>query len=137
MVHQVIRQVIMLLEQIFIEFFFVDEMLNLMFKNEKGFLVHMNHSYHCNRVQKVNLTTVIDEDDISVPSELIVSGVQFEAFRTKVDDKFSSAIDCDSSHSTDVVPIAVGAALIALICFVLIAYLVGRKRQQARGYLSM
>lgn len=109
-----------------------------MFKNEKGFMVHMNHSYHCNRVQKVNLTTVVDNDGAELPSsQLIVSGVQFEAFRTKVDDKFSSAMDCDSSNTTDVVPIAVGAALIALICFVLIAYLVGRKRQQARGYLSM
>lgn len=126
-----------LVEQTFIEFLLLDEMLNLQFMNEKGFMVHMNHSYHCNRVQKVNLTTKVENDGDESLSQLIVSGVQFEAFRTKFNDKFSSAMDCDSSNTTDVVPIAVGAALIALICFVLIAYLVGRKRQQARGYLSM
>lgn len=38
---------------------------------------------------------------------------------------------------TDIVPIAVGCALIALVIVVLIAYLVGRRRAQARGYVSM
>lgn len=37
----------------------------------------------------------------------------------------------------DVVPIAVGCALVGLVAIVLIAYLVGRRRSQARGYLSM
>lgn len=38
---------------------------------------------------------------------------------------------------TDIVPIAVGIALIALVVVVLIAYLVGRRRAAARGYVSM
>lgn len=46
--------------------------------------------------------------------------------------------DCaPPSDTPDVVPIAVGCALAALVIIVLIAYLIGRRRGQARGYLSM
>lgn len=48
-----------------------------------------------------------------------------------------SAEDCSPHETPDVVPIAVGCALVALIVIVLVAYLVGRRRNQARGYLSM
>ena len=37
----------------------------------------------------------------------------------------------------DVVPIAVGVALAVLIVVVLVAYIVGRRRNQARGYQSV
>ena len=50
---------------------------------------------------------------------------------------FGVALDCASSETPDVVPIAVGCALAALVIIVLIAYLIGRRRSQARGYLSM
>lgn len=46
------------------------------------------------------------------------------------------AQDCELD-TPDIVPIAVGCALAALVFIVLIAYLVGRHRSQARGYLSM
>lgn len=41
------------------------------------------------------------------------------------------------SMLADIVPLAVGIALVALVVVVLIAYLVGRRRAQARGYVSM
>jgi len=47
------------------------------------------------------------------------------------------AEDCEKSISSDIVPIAVGCALVGLVAIVLIAYLVGRRRSQTRGYLSM
>lgn len=50
---------------------------------------------------------------------------------------FFPAEDCAPYETPDVVPIAVGCALIALILIVLVAYLIGRRRNQARGYLSM
>jgi hypothetical protein len=88
-----------------------------------------NFSYHCNREQKLNG---------SDPSGFIVfSHVQFEAFKKDNTQKFSAAKDCDSSITPDIVPIAVGISLIALIVVVLIAYIVGRRRQQARGYLNI
>jgi len=49
----------------------------------------------------------------------------------------SLAEDCEKSSSSDIVPIAVGCALVGLVAIVLIAYLVGRRRSQTRGYLSM
>lgn len=47
-----------------------------------------------------------------------------------------SAKDC-SFNTPDIVPITVGCALAGLVVIVLIVYLVGRRRSQARGYLSM
>lgn len=49
---------------------------------------------------------------------------------------FVLAKDC-SFDTPDIVPITVGCALAALVVVVLIAYLVGRRRSQSRGYLSM
>lgn len=50
---------------------------------------------------------------------------------------FFTAEDCAPHETPDVVPIAVGCALVVLIIIVLVAYLIGRRRNQARGYLSM
>lgn len=50
---------------------------------------------------------------------------------------FVTAQECEESETPGIVPIAVGCSLAALIILVLIAYLVGRRRSQARGYLSM
>lgn len=47
-----------------------------------------------------------------------------------------AAEDCEFD-TPDIVPIAVGIALAALVVVVLVAYLVGRRRSQTRGYLSM
>jgi lysosomal-associated membrane protein 1/2 len=94
-----------------------------------SFDIPANFSYHCNREQKLNGT-----DDSAF---FLVSHVQFEAFRHDNTEKFSAAKDCDSNITPDIVPIAVGISLIALIVVVLIAYIVGRRRQQARGYLNI
>lgn len=89
-----------------------------------------NFSYHCTREQKLNGT--------DASSFFLVSKVQFEAFKHDSSQKFSNAKDCDSTIGpVDIVPIAVGISLIALIVVVLIAYIVGRRRQQARGYLNI
>ncbi|KAG8034536.1 hypothetical protein G9C98_007612 [Cotesia typhae] len=65
-----------------------------------------------------------------------VSDLQFQAFRSDNSTAFGFAEDC-AFETQDVVPIAVGCALIALVIIVLVAYLVGRRRSQARGYRSM
>lgn len=89
-------------------------------------------SYHCNRPQMLNLTA----SDNST-STVTVSKLQFEAFHNKQNTKFSIAKDCDAIDTPDIVPIAVGCALILLIVIVLIAYLAGRRSTRSRGYLSM
>ena len=45
-------------------------------------------------------------------------------------------MDCDYKPN-DIIPIAVGVALAALVVAVLVAYIVGRNRQRQRGYQSV
>lgn len=98
------------------------------------FKTPMDMSYHCNRAQQLNLTSV---DPTGFNSTVTVSKLQFEAFHNKHNAKFSIAKDCDAIDTPDIVPIAVGCALILLIVIVLIAYLAGRRSTRSRGYLSM
>jgi lysosomal-associated membrane protein 1/2 len=54
------------------------------------------------------------------------------------DDDFGYATECDADFTnSDIVPIAVGCALAALVVIVLIAYLIGRKRSRQKGYQSV
>jgi len=65
--------------------------------------------------------------------------VQFDAFRNIANgdpEKFRTSIDCDYQPN-DIVPIAVGVALAALVVAVLIAYMVGRRRNRQAGYQSV
>lgn len=102
--------------------------MTLTYTNEL-FEIPTNFSYHCNREQRLNTST---------QGFFIISKVQFEAFKLNDNhENFSAAKDCDSNITPDIVPIAVGISLIALIVVVLIAYIVGRKRQAARGYLNI
>lgn len=91
-------------------------------------------SYHCTRPQILNATETIDGEEIK--GTIRLSDVQMEAFRTENSTSFSTARDCDSSETPDIVPIAVGIALVALILIVLISYLCARRRSTARGYMS-
>lgn len=111
----------------------VNQTLTL-FNNQTLFKTPMDMSYHCNRAQLLNLTTV---EMPSAPATVTVAKLQFEAFHSKHNAKFSIAKDCDAIDTPDIVPIAVGCALILLIVIVLIAYLVGRRSTRSRGYLSM
>lgn len=90
-------------------------------------------SYHCTRPQVFNVTETIDT---AVVGTIRLSDVQLEAFRTDNSTSFSAARDCDSSETPDIVPIAVGIALVALILIVLISYLCARRSSTARGYMS-
>jgi lysosomal-associated membrane protein 1/2 len=103
-----------------------NQTVSVSYEND-SYQIPANFSYHCNREQQLNATN----------GNLIVSKVQFEAFKKDNTEKFSAAKDCDSNITPDIVPIAVGISLIALILVVLIAYIVGRRRQQARGYLNI
>jgi lysosomal-associated membrane protein 1/2 len=64
--------------------------------------------------------------------------VQLDAFRPKDTPatQLQSPLDC-SFRPSDVVPIVVGCALAGTVLLVLIAYLVGRRRNSARGYQSV
>ena len=101
--------------------------------NIEEFKTTLLKSYKCEKQQLFNLTDIIDQPK----GFLNVSQLQFQAFGNSTENVFFSAEDCDYSDTPDVVPIAVGCALALLVIAVLIAYLIGRRRRQARGYLSM
>ncbi|XP_072388803.1 lysosome-associated membrane glycoprotein 1-like isoform X2 [Diabrotica undecimpunctata] len=110
------------------------QILNVTHKKSE-FSTMLDHSYKCAKVQTLNLTAVGSNDTIAL---LHISHVQFQAFSNVTQHKFYDAIDCEASAITsDVVPIVVGCVLALLVVVVLVAYLVGRRYCQARGYHSI
>jgi len=105
---------------------FTDQLLN-----KAVFQTPFNHSYSCFAEE------VLKADNKSFA--LKIREIQLEAYRSTTGghSEFSAAVPCPADDATDVVPIAVGAALAGLVVIVLIAYLVGRRRSRARGYQSV
>ncbi|EZA58242.1 Lysosome-associated membrane glycoprotein [Ooceraea biroi] len=97
------------------------------------FSTGLSNSYRCLKEQTLNLTLLGRNETVG---QLKVSDLQFQAFRGDNTTVFGLAKDC-SFNTPDIVPITVGCALAVLVVIVLIVYLVGRRRSQARGYLSM
>jgi len=94
----------------------------------KLFTVKTGNSYMCKSKSDVHLG--------NVTIQFLEMHVQ--AFLTKDETNFGAAEECDADDKvSDVVPIAVGVALAALIIVVLIAYLVGRRRSRQNGYQSV
>lgn len=105
-------------------------------KNELSlFKVASVHSYVCSAAQSAKLDS----------QEGRITGVQIEFTDSKVEayinesnkGNFDSEIDCKSADISDVVPIAVGAALAGLVVIVLIAYFIGRRRSRRLAYQSV
>jgi len=94
-----------------------------------AFQTPMNHSYSC-MVQET-----LTEGKVTLKS----SDMRIQAFMNKPSghNEFDAAIDCVADDASDVVPLAVGAALAGLIVIVLFAYLIGRRRSRSRGYQSV
>ncbi|XP_011640951.1 lysosome-associated membrane glycoprotein 1 isoform X1 [Pogonomyrmex barbatus] len=97
------------------------------------FKTGLSNSYRCFKEQQLNLT--LEDKNVTV-GLLKVSNLQFQAFRSDNATIFGLAKDC-SFDTPDIVPITVGCTLAGLVFIVLLAYLFGRRRSQARGYLSM
>jgi len=113
---------------------FKDNATIILYNNKTEFSTPLHKSYHCAKEQTFDL---MKRGNNITSGAVTLSHVKLEAFREKRDYVFDTAEDCEKSSSSDVVPIAVGCALVGLVAIVLIAYLVGRRRSQTRGYLSM
>lgn len=109
-----------------------DATINIVYTNNT-FVTPISRSYYCTKEQ----TIVANQTVTTTPALIVLSHVQLEAFHTKAAHEFSNAKDCEAMETPDIVPIAVGISLAALVVVVLIAYLVARRRSQARGYTSM
>lgn len=98
----------------------------------KEFLAHNGKSYTCAAPSGLKLS-----GNNNSSGELRLSSLHYEAFANKSDTTFSSGVDCVAHETPDIVPILVAGALILLVVLVLAAYVITRRRSQARGYLSM
>ncbi|XP_023340063.1 lysosome-associated membrane glycoprotein 1 [Eurytemora carolleeae] len=106
----------------------------------------INRSYLCLDVGNVEMKSAMKDStepihtsgDELLPVTFTAKNVQLDAFRsTDVEpDQLQTPLDC-SFRPSDVVPIVVGCALAGTVLLVLIAYLVGRRRNRARGYQSV
>ncbi|XP_059139934.1 lysosome-associated membrane glycoprotein 1-like [Physella acuta] len=88
--------------------------------------------YRCDSKSTTNLGTNV---------KLYTKNLKYRAFNAdnkNADLKSGNVSECSADEETSsVVPIAVGAALAALVIIVLIAYLIGRKRSRKQGYESV
>ncbi|CAG2180158.1 unnamed protein product, partial [Oppiella nova] len=87
------------------------------------FSVASAHAYTCatQSVQLEKLPDGVKEIQIDFTQSKVA------AFMDHTKGQWDSEIDCKSSEISDVVPIAVGAALAGLVVIVLIAYFIGRR----------
>lgn len=90
-----------------------------------------DRSYHCKVDQPVYVGANVTVDVLSV---------QLQAFRNTTAEaagQFGAAVECSAGDISNIVPIAVGSALAALVIIVLIAYLIGRSKSRQKGYQSV
>ncbi|XP_068241794.1 lysosome-associated membrane glycoprotein 1-like [Palaemon carinicauda] len=95
--------------------------------------VPVNHSYNCHSsLSAVNITATIGDEPYTLGVSSKLEGIHIQAFNMVPNEPdFVSSVHCSADEISDVVPIAVGCALAALVVIVLIAYLVGRRRRSA------
>jgi len=106
--------------------------------NLTKFKAGKTHSYECNSLSNITLTTPSKATDEAI---LSTKNLQVEAFFSGEKDPkkptFGLSQQCPADTETDnYVPIAVGAALAALVVIVLVAYLISRTRNRG-GYESV
>ncbi|GFQ74867.1 lysosome-associated membrane glycoprotein 1 [Trichonephila clavata] len=90
--------------------------------------VKLGNSYMCSSTESVSLKNVTME----------VFHIRIQAFGTPGNKGFGTAEDCEADNKVnDIVPIAVGIALLVLVIIVLVAYFIGRRRSRQKGYQSV
>jgi len=116
-------------------------------KESKQLMFHTpdDRSYLCADVGAISLFATMNWDyDKAAPHDVQnttvhATNVRFDAFRNvppSVPKGYRDAMDCEYKPN-DIVPIAVGVALACLVVAVLVAYMVGRRRNRQNGYQSV
>lgn len=114
----------------------IDKNVEAIIKDGELFKVDSDYSYTCGSADVLllnqNLTLQTNGADLSL------SALKIQAYLSPgAKGHFGAARSCDNSEVSDVVPIAVGASLAALVVIVLIAYFVGRRRSRRLAYQSV
>ncbi|XP_027201684.2 lysosome-associated membrane glycoprotein 1-like [Dermatophagoides pteronyssinus] len=100
-----------------------------------NFNVDKSHSYVC--ANNITIKSISNVNDKKLESEFLFSNISMQAFMPFTQNgQFSEEHNCQNEIN-DVVPIAVGAALTALVIIVMIAYFIGRRRSRRLAYQSV
>jgi len=87
-----------------------------------------NTVYQCDRKEVLNLS---NNFTVTISNIMVQPFTNNNTLSTNID---FCANKSEASKSSSIVPIAVGCALAGLIIIVLIAYLIGRRKNDGRGY---
>eukprot|EP00092_Neocalanus_flemingeri_P040657 GFUD01044268.1.p1 GENE.GFUD01044268.1~~GFUD01044268.1.p1 ORF type:complete len:319 (-),score=90.15 GFUD01044268.1:120-1034(-) len=111
--------------------------------NPLQFMVPKNRSFLCEESLTVEMmaeliTTDGTPDEKLQKAMLTISSFQFDAFRPTTSTilpspQFQPATSCSSPSATDLVPIVVGCSLAGLVFFIMVGYLVGRRKAEVKG----
>jgi len=75
------------------------------------------------------------------PSSVVISNIQFDGFRPEEIpiNEFQVITSCTQVDPTDLVPILVGGGLAGVVLFIVVGYLVGRRKvmEKGRGYSNV
>lgn len=104
-------------------------------KNLTFFKTPIGQSYQC--INGREMAPLLASDNVTVT--VTFYDVRLQSFMSSEDNgQFGEANLCPDDFTTsNIVPIAVGIALACLVGIVLVAYVIGRRRNRARGYESM
>jgi len=102
--------------------------IEVTFENQTLFKVSGNKSYLC------KAETTLSDGQVTVNFD----SVHVDSFRVDKDNSYRQNYECQTDTDVnDMVPIAVGIALLALVVIVLIAYFIGRRRSRRLAYQSV
>lgn len=90
-------------------------------------------SYRCR--SETTITATNNHTEVSAKLKDVFISNYFHL--TPEDAKINGEVICPNDDMSDIIPIAVGAALFALVAIVLIAYCVGRRRSRRLAYQSV
>jgi len=109
--------------------------------------VPTNRSYLCEESLLLEMSSqllTIDADGLHgedlQQSSLTMKTIQFDGFRaaTIPDSELQTSIPCAKSNPSDLVPIVVGGGLAGLVLFIVVCYVMGRRKTiKVKGYSSV
>lgn len=92
-------------------------------------------SYVCSANPQIEF---YNKNNVEAKGTMQFKKLKVDAFRTTNDEVYRTAVECEADFPTnDFVPLAVGCSLIALVFIVLVAYIVGRRRNRRLTYQSV
>jgi len=95
------------------------------------FPVKYNQSLSCrSNIESSNFTASVENSNQTYTASAHALGFQLQAFNSASSgNKLETGVFCTNDLTSDLVPIAVGCALAALVFLVLVSYLIGRRRR--------